>query len=384
MLRITVFSLLLGALGLIASLILFFSPPGATGQQIPPVTMSTASARVIAGTGTLSHGEILLELNAAGMGIINLASIQIEASRYRFLHLNIEGSVSDPNVAIAWNRSDTGQKSYSSPVGRHAQGSLWLATNELKEWTGTISSLNLLVVGQAGEKVRVSDLSLFPASPTRQLRALYSDWTRYVPWSRAAMNTHTGVTQVSSFYPVPLIVAYLLLSLAGYGLLLLVFRAKLTFNWRVVALIFLACWIILDLSWQHRLLHQLADTYRTFSGKNTQEKLAVGPDAKVYDFVSQVIPLLKPKDARIVVLGNDEYSSQRAAYFLYPFNVYWPEPGRVLPGKDFFRRGDYVVLINPTTVRFDPGRNKLWIPDTGKFDAQLVFSNPWGTALRLN
>jgi len=384
MLRITVVSLLLGALALIASLILFFPPPGATGQQAPPVTMSTAGARVLAGTGTLSDGEILLELNAAGMGIINMASLQIEASRYPFLHLNIEGSASDPNVAIAWNRSDTGQRSYFSPAGSHAQGSSWLATNELRDWTGSISSLNLVVVGQASEVVRVSDFSLFPASPTRQLRALYSDLTRYVPWNRAAMNTHTGVTQVSSFYPVPLIVAYLLLSLVGYGLLLPVFRAKLTFNWRVVALIFLACWIILDLSWQNRLMHQLTDTYRTFSGKNTQEKLAVGPDAALYDFVSQVIPLLEPGDTRIFVLGNDKYSGQRAAYFLYPFNVYWPEPGRVLPQQDFFRRGDYVVLIRPTTAVFDARRNKLWIPDTGAFDAQLVVANPAGTALRLN
>jgi hypothetical protein len=384
MLRITVASLLLGALALSASLILFFPPPGATGQQAPPVTMSTNSAKVLAGTGTLSDGEILLELNAAGMGIINMAGIQIEASRYPFLHLQVEGFSSDPKVAIAWNRGDTGQKSYFSPVGSHAHGSSWLATNELLDWTGSIGSLNLVVVGQAGEVVRVSDFSLFPASPTRQLRALYSDLTRYVPWNRAAMNTHTGVTQVSSFYPIPLLVAYLLLSLVGYGLLLLVFRATLNFNWRVVALIFLACWIILDLSWQNRLLHQLVDTYRTFSGKNTQEKLAVGPDATLYDFVSQVMPLLEPGDTRIFVLGNDKYSGQRAAYYLYPFNVYWPEPGRVLPQQDFFRRGDYVVLIRPTTAVFDGRRNKLWLPDTGTFDAQLVVANPVGTAVRLN
>jgi len=384
MVKITVVSLLLGALALIASLILFFPPPGATGQQAPPVTMSTAGARVLAGTGTLSDGEIFLELNAAGMGIINMADIQIEASRYPFLHLNIAGFSSDPKVAIAWKRSDTGQQSYSSPAGSHAHGSSWLATKELRDWTGSISSLNLVAFGQEGEVVRVSDFSLFPASPTRQLRALYSDLTRYVPWNRAAMNTHTGVTQASSFYPVPLLVALLLLSLVGYGLLLLVFRAKTTFNWRVVGLIFLACWIILDLSWQNRLLHQLTDTYRTFSGKNTQEKLAVGPDAALYDFVSQVIPLLEPEDARIFVLGNDKYSGQRAAYYLYPFNVYWPEPGRVLPQQDFFRRGDYVVLIRPTTAVFDASRNKLWIPDTGAFDAQLVVANPWGAALRLN
>lgn len=346
--------------------------------------MNSANARVISGTGTLDHGEILLELNVAGIGIVNLPNVQIAASNYPFLHLNIEGSSSDPQVAIAWTRRDTGQKSYSSVVGNHVRHSSWLATNELRDWTGHINSLNLVVSGQAGEVVRVSDFSLLPASPTRQLGAVYSDWTRYVPWTRAAMNTYTGVTQVSSFYPVPLIAAYLLLSLVGYGVLLLVFRARFKFDWRVVALIFLVCWISLDLSWQNRLLHQLADTYRTFSGKSTPEKLAVGPDAKVYNFASQVKPLLEAEDARIFVLGNDEYLSQRAAYFLYPFNVYWPEPGHVFPYTNFFRRGDYVVMINPASARFDPRKNTLWIPNIGVFDAQLVVSDPSGTALRLN
>ncbi len=288
------------------------------------------------GAGTVSDGELPLELNAAGIGIVNLASIQIEASRYPFLHLNIEGSSSDPQVTFAWNSVDTGQKGHTSPVESHARKSLWLATNELAGWTGTITSLSVVIVGQAGEVVRVRDFSLFPASPTRQLRALYSDLTRYVPWNRAAMNTHTGVTQVSSFYPVPLIVAYLLLSLIGYGLLLLVFRAKLTFNWQVVALIFLACWIILDLSWQNRLLHQLADTYRTFSGKSTQEKLAVGPDAKVYDFVSQVIPLLEPADARIFVLGNDEYSGSACCLFSVPFQCLLARTGSCITSRRIF------------------------------------------------
>jgi hypothetical protein len=384
MLRITVFSLLLGALALIAALVLLFPPARTTSQQVPPVNMVTATTSVVVGAGNVSGTELQLELSAAGIGTVSFTDIAIEASSYPFLHLNIEGPSADTQVTFAWNRRDTGQKGYFSPAENHARKSLWLAMHEMADWTGVITSLSVIIVGQPGEVVRVTDFSLLGASHLRQLRALYSDLTRYTPWSRSAMNTHTGATTVSSFYPVPLFVAYLLLSLVSYVILLIVFRATLTFNWRVVALIFLACWISLDLSWQRRLLHQLADTYHTFSGKSTQQKLAVGPDAKLYNFIAQVKPLLEPDDARIFVSSSDNYLGQRGAYYLFPFNVYWSETWRAFPHSGFMHKGDYIVLINPSTLRFDREHSRLLIKGSDTIAATLVLADPAGTVVRVN
>ncbi len=385
MLRITVLSLLLGALALIAGLSLSWPPSTVAGRQVPPVTLSAAGTDAVeAGLGTLSNGALQLELSAAGIGVVSLWREQMEASDYPFLHLAIEDAPRDPKVLIEWKNGDGEQKKYSYAVEDYSRQSLWLATNELKGWTGTISSLSLTIVGQAGKVVRIRDFSLYPASPSRKLRAIYSDLTSYVPWNRAEMNSHTGVTQVSSFYPVPLIVAFLILSLLGYGSLLLLFRAKLAFNWRVVALIFLACWITLDLSWQNRLLHQVADTYRTFSGKTTPEKLAVGPDAKLYKFISAAKPLLEPKEARIFVSSSDIYRGQRSAYFLYPFNVYWPDPGSAFPDDSFLRSGDYIVMIQPTVLLFNPFAKKLTVPDCCTLNAELILSDRTGIVVRVN
>jgi hypothetical protein len=383
MLRTTAFSLLLGALALVAGLALFFLPPTTTGRHVPPVNLNAPTAGVIVGAGTPRHEELQLELNANGMGIVFLNDLQIEARAYPFLHLAIEDSSKNLQVRITWNTSETEHNSHAYILENKSRSSLWLATNELKGWTGNISSIGVVFIGRAGEVVRIRDFSLSPASPLRQLQAIYSDLTSYVPWNRAEMNSHTGVTQVSSFYPVPLIVAYLILSLLGYGLLLLLFRTKLAFNWRVVALIFLVCWIGLDLSWQDRLLQQLADTYRTFSGKNTQEKLAVGPDANLYNFISAAKPLLEPGDARVFVSSSDEYRGQRGAYFLYPFNVYWPEPFNTFPGSIFLHSGDYIVLINPTVLRFNPVNKVLIVPRCCTLNTELVMSDPAGTVVRV-
>jgi hypothetical protein len=385
MLRITVLSLLLGALALTAGLSLSLPSSTATDRQVPPVTLSAAGTDAVeAGVGTISNGELQLELSAGGTGVVSLWSEQIEASAYPFLHLAIEDAPRDLKVVLGWKNGEGEQDKHSYVVEDHSRLSLWLATNELKGWTGKISSLSLTVIGQADEVVRLRDFSLYPASPTRKLRAIYSDLTSYVPWNRAEMNSHTGVTQASSFYPVPLIVTFLILSLLAYGLLLLLFRAKLAFNWRVVALIFLACWITLDLSWQNRLLHQVADTYRTFSGKTTQEKLAAGPDAKLYKFIAAAKLLLEPETARVFVSSSDIYRGQRSAYFLYPFNVYWPDPDSAFPDDSFLRGGDYIVMIQPTELLFNPVAKKLTVPGCCTLNAELVLSDRTGIVVRVN
>lgn len=384
MLRITGMSLLLGALVLLAGITLFFSPPGTIGPPVPALTLSAPSAKIVLGDGTLDNGELQLKLNDTGIGVVSLAGQQIDARAYPFLHLAMEESAHQPQVWISWNTGTTEKSNHVYVPHNKSWAWLWLATNELQGWTDHIEDLGLVVVGQPGETVRIRDFGIYPASPSRQLQAIFSDLAGYVPWNRAAMNSHTGVTPVSSFYPTTLIVAYLALSLLAYGILLLVLRAKVKFSWQVVALIFLACWISLDVFWQNRLLHQVADTFRTFSGKTVQEKLTAGPDAQLYDFVAQVIPLVQPADSRIFVSSSDTYLGQRGAYYLYPFNVFWPGPGGEFPADSLLHSGDFIVLINPTTLLFNAAKSVLATSPTTELGVQLVLSGPTGKVVRVN
>lgn len=383
MLRITGVSLLLGALALMAGITLFFAPPGTVGPPAPALTLGSTVAKVILGDGTLGNGELQLKLNDAGIGVVSLAEPQIDARAYPFLHLAIEESSSKPQVWISWNTGTKDKSNHSYVPHNKSWTWLWLATNELQGWTDHISDLALVVVGQAGETVRIRDFGIYPTSPSRQLQAIFSDLAGYVPWNRAAMNSHTGVTPVSSFYPTTLIVAYLALSLLAYGVLLLVLRAKVRFSWQVVALIFLACWISLDVFWQNRLLHQVADTFHTFSGKSPQEKLTVGPDAQLYHFVAQVIPLVQPTDSRIFVSSSDTYLGQRGAYYLYPFNVFWPGPGGEFPADYLLHSGDFIMLINPTTLLFNATKSVLATSTTTELGVELLFSDTTGKMVRV-
>jgi hypothetical protein len=383
MLRITVLSLLLGALALITGLALFFVSSGSPQQPVAPVIWDAATAEVLLGTPTVIDTELQLELDSAGAGLVNLAERTIDAEDYSFIHLALEEPADRVSVTIVWTDSRQPDVSHSYKLENHLRTSIWLATEELRGWSGQFDTLSLRFTGRAGDTVVIRDFSIFPPSTMHKLQAIASDLTSYAPWNTAAMNTYTGAFNASSFYPIALAVALLLLTLLAYRLLLFFFRRRLQFSWSVVALIFLAIWVMLDLLWQHRLLHQVSDTHRLFAGKNTEQRLAIGPDAELYNFANRVKPLLDTTDPRIFVTSTDNYSGMRTAYYFFPLNVYWSLYGPPLPHRKFLRKGDYIILINPSTLKFDPQRSQVISPKKRNLKAELVLSAPSGTVVRL-
>jgi len=388
MLKVTGLSLLLGAVALVAVLTVFFAPPTTDGPRPQPITLNATNALFTHSVGTFANGELGLDLNQS-YGTLSLVTGGVDARDYPFLHLAIEDPPQPLQVSISLeiNGKKKRRRTYmlegSFTLEDRSPESVWFAMNEFEGWTGTVTAVELVFVSRSGETIRIKDLSLYPASPSRQLRAIVSDLTSTALWQRSDMNTHTGVDKVSSFYPVPLVVALLLLSTFCYGLLLLLFRGSIKFNWTVVALIFLACWISLDLVWQNRLLHQVAHSYRTFAGKDTPEKLAVGPDHRLFNFISEAKQRLEPADARVFVSSSDIYLGMRAAYYLFPFNTYWSLELPELPAKKFLRKGDYILLISPTRIRFSKKISILKTPLDSPQEAELIFSAATGKLVRL-
>jgi hypothetical protein len=381
MIKITGWSLLIGAAALIAALTLFYAPT-ASDSPAPPITWGTSSGKVIAGTASIVDEMTQLALNPQGTGVVTLAMEPVAARNYPFVHIALEQASSELNVILSWNAPHSKGASRLYRLENKALASQWIATTELRGWSGDIGTLSLVIMGQPGETVLIRDFSLHPASPWRQLQAIYSDFTAYTSWNRAAMNTHTGVINVSSFYPVPLGAALFLLSTLAYGALVVLSRGKLRFRLVNVALIFLANWLILDAVWQNRLWQQLADTYHTYAHVESRQRRSVGPDAPLFRFASQVKSHLA-EDSRVIVASNDRYNGMRVAYYLYPFNVYWSVHDPQVPFDEFLHAGDYIALVKPSAFRFKGGRGILVAPERADLPVELVFSNGNGTLVRL-
>lgn len=379
----TVVSLLLGAVATIAGLYLFYGPPPAAGQ-LPVIAWNAATARVDSGAGTPTGQDLQLQLNNAGQAIIALSVPRVNSSHYPFLRLAIADAPENLTLLILWRTTQTGKEVLEYQFQLNSREALWLATHKFAGWRGDITSLGLVILGRPGQEVTVRDVSLLPPTLTTQLAAIFSSWTSFSPWNHSSINHHTGVGPGSSyFYPVPFIMAFCTLSMLAYGLLFLLLRRNTRFNWRVVAAIFLSCWISLDMVWQGKLLQQLGKTQETFSGMDTMGKLAAGLDAELVELMVDVKDRLQSKDSRIFVSSADDYLGMRGAYYLYPFNVLWQRHGPELPPVEYLHRGDYIVLVEPTKFSFDPATNTLHAPRSKAFSVEPVFSRRMGSLFRV-
>lgn len=384
MFRMTVLSLLLGAVATIAGLYFFYGPSTAPGK-LPAIAWNAATAQIESGTGTPIGHNLHLQLDDTGQAIIAMPIPRVTSSHYPFLHLAFAGAPENLTLLVLWRTTRSGEEILEYQFRPNSREALWLATHKFTGWRGEITSLGLVILGQPGQDVIVKDISLRPPTLATQLKSTYSDWTSFSPWNHSSINHHKGIRPGSSyFYPVPFIMAFCTLSLLGYGLLFLLLRQNTRFDWRVVAAIFLLCWISLDLVWQGKLLRQLGETNQTFSGKDTPGKLAAGLDAELVELMADVKGQLKSKDSRIFVGSNDDYLGMRGAYYLYPFNVFWQRHGPELPSFEYLHNGDYIVLIGPTEIGFDPAANTLHAPQSKALSVEPVISRRMGSLFRVN
>lgn len=379
MLRLTGLSLLLGLAALVAILYIVYLPPG---LEQPAASSLHWTPSPGAGPSSDSDPKSIV-LDSAGEATLHFSQTPFDARHYAYLHIAIENlsSLNPPALTLQWESSRQPGTLRSYTLETTSYESLWLATQELRGWGETITSLRVSLTGSPEQSLQMSGFALRPSKLKHQLRAIQSDLTALVQWNRSSMNSHTGVRDTSSFYPTILFTAFWLASLGFYGLLSLAIR-KIQFQWEVVGLVTLSAWIALDLTWQSQLVQQAATTRDNFAGKSSTEKLMVGPDAQLYAFIDALNERVTEKNARVFAASSDDYTGLRAAYYLYPHNAFWSLDGDEIPRRHFLRSGDYIALLNPNTSDQLLSQNLIALPD-GDLAVETLLSTPGGTLVRV-
>lgn len=383
MLKLTAISLLSGLVMLLVGIQAFYVAPDLAGRH-QTVGWDAGTVRVESGTGTRVDRGLRLQLNALGRGIIVLSVPRVPATAFPFLHLGFVNAPQDVSIFVLWRTAQTGSKAHVHSMQNNPETSSWLDTRELAGWSGDITSLAVAVKGQPGAAIIITDASMITASLAGQLQSIYSDWTAFMPWQQYSINRHKGVGPTgSSFYPAAVTATFLALSILAYVLVLWIYRTKVSFDYRVVTTMFLACWIGLDLIWQERLFRQLELTYKTFYDKDSQGKLAAGIDGGLVQFIAEVKQKLDATDSRIFVSSSDDYLGMRGAYYLYPSNVLWQRHGPKLPRDKYIRSGDYIVLVQPANAVFNSVTGKLLPPQGKSISVEPILSRGMGSLYRV-
>lgn len=397
MLRIIGLSLLLGLTLLVIVLALLSPFSSATGNKTLRMNPEEAAASALGTKASASDGVISLPASDGGIIILSFElPTPIKAEDFPFLHLAIDEPRDNHKVMLLWtSQSETDvsiadaangeakvEADYSYLIENRDRDSLWINTHELQQWQGDISKIQLFFLGGSGiGTYEVSDLSVHTANFRYWLAALSDDWLTYEPWDRAAMNSHTGVTQVSSFYPIPVSAALLFLCLLSYLAIVLIARGRVPFNWHAVGLVFLACWILVDAGWQNRLLRQLSDTRHQFAGLSSEEKLRHGPDSGIIKFVEEAQQHLTP-DARVFIAAHDDYRGLRTAYYFYPHNVYWKMQAG-LPPRERYKSGDYIAVVKAPDIYYRRADSMLIFPRSWPVPVDALVQGPAGKLYRV-
>lgn len=203
-------------------------------------------------------------------------------------------------------------------------------------------------------------------------------------WTHSSINSYKAVLNWE-WLPstVPLVVGLLVLCLLGYIGVTLFRKPRLALSWRVPAALVFAAWLSLDLLWQAQLLSRLEDTWRVFGGLNSEQRMAAAADGELYLFIQKVKKISRPSRGRYFVATTDDYRGMRGSYHLLPTNVYWRRHKSGLPTLQNLRKGDLIVVIRPSDIRFNPGNGTILLNDQQSMPVASVLSESMGAVFRV-
>jgi len=373
-------SLLLGAVALIVGSLAYFHAVSPDKTQ-PPLIFDADSAGVEVGEAYSGSGSQLV-MDDSGLAVVRWPVPETRAHGFPYLYVHMQGSSLPQSLTVFWKQATTGEQLYRFRVPVKPRPLEKLPIFGSESWRGAITELGLAMQGEPGQEVRLEKVELVPEDAVNRFTMILAYWFTGTSWTHNSINRNWGgpYAQWLPPRPVQVIAIWLALSLVLY---LLMLRRTIAFNWTVVAGIFLLCWLTLDLRWQGNLLFQLRETQALYAGKSNDEKRRAGTDAELFEFVREARDQMSSVESRVFVGSSDDYKGMRGAYYLYPFNAYWKRRGPELPQGNAILQDDYILVLPPTELSFNPAKAVLETPAGDHIAVRLLVSRPAGTLFQV-
>ena len=138
-----------------------------------------------------------------------------------------------------------------------------------------------------------------------------------------------------------------------------------------IAIMFAASWFVLDARWTWNLTRQVQATVAQYGGKDWRGKHLAAEDGPLFEFVEKARAEMPATPARVFVASEPDYFRERAAFHLYPHNVYAEPRTNDLPSSERVKPGDWILVYQRRGVQFDPSAGKLRWDGGAPVSAQL-------------
>jgi hypothetical protein len=156
-----------------------------------------------------------------------------------------------------------------------------------------------------------------------------------------------------------LIVAIVSLALALLLALMLLGRRSLAFVPMALIVLFAGGWLVLDTRSMVNLVRQVTETASRYRGLDWREKHVAAEDGELFAFVERARAELPAAPVRVFVAAEAHYFRGRAAYHLYPHNVFYDPLRDTLPRADQMRSGDWILIFRRRGAQYDAAAKRL-------------------------
>jgi hypothetical protein len=339
---------------------LAFSVPA---SWFPPSPVKQWSARDLTlprGSGGAVNNELVVTGTDAAGQVYIAAVTDLRARDYATIAWNARDVPLDADVHFIWRTDYAPKRIFSLPVTVEAGRLLPVVVASDAGWLGHVTGIALAVRGAVPQPFVISGVAAKPSGALGVLEDRAREWLAFEPWSGTSINIIAGGDDVQAL-PLPLLLAVSIALAAAVMLLLRRFRpaAVATNVAAAIAIMFAASWLVLDARWTWNLARQVQATLAQYGGKDWRGKHEAAEDGALFAFIQKARAELPAAPVRIFVASDTEYFRERAAFHLYPHNVYAEPRRNVLPAPDRVKPGDWMLVYQRRGVQFDPAAGNL-------------------------
>jgi hypothetical protein len=334
--------------------------PGAWFPAADTKSWTAKDLVVVRGSGSLVGDELVVTApDATGTTIISL-NAHFRSSQYPAIAWIGADFPESASVTMLWNSDYLPNKVNVAPVVVEAGRLRPAQVIGTRRWVGNITGLALTVRGPLPTPLRLRGVVAKPMGALDTLRDRAGEWLAFEGWTGTSINGVVGGADMQDL-PLPLLLA------AAVALAIAIAHALRRWQPRaiglglagVIASSFLLAWLVLDARWTWNLARQVAETASRYGGKDSRDKNLAAEDGALYAFIEKARAVLPQAPARIFVVADAPYFRGRAAYHLYPHNVYADVLGAAPAPATAIRPGDWVLVWQHSGVQYDPAQNTL-------------------------
>jgi len=335
------------------------------------------------GSGAIIGDALVITApDASGVALLSLNS-DLRASDYAaiaWIGIDVPDGV---EVRLLWKSDYQPNKLNTAPVTVESRQLLPVVVAKNPAWIGRVTGIALAFRGTFVQPIRIRGVVAKPMGAFEVLGDRAREWFAFEAWTGASINTVTGGADVQDL-PLPMLLAFAL-GLAG-AVLLAIPRWRpnigpMTTAGTLIGL-FVAAWLVLDARWTWNLVRQVRATASEYAGKDVRQKHLAAEDGPLFAFIEKARAIMPATPARVFVVANAHYFRGRAAYHLYPHNVYTDRIGGTVPPASVMRPGDWLLVYQSRGIQYDAGQGKLRWDDTQTIPAEVKLTEP-GAALFL-